>query len=385
MAENSFVIDPQLLTQAKAYAKAAAEENMEYYTRLGKLIDELYAAIGGIDDAIVLGIRNNRITEQQGNWSARQSSLKKNSQRAEKLCEMLQMGLDQGEITERGIKDELQAVINLLLGLLGFSGAASAAAPESHKLEATKAVAVSGAALAGTFGLAQLDPFTWTGELLERFVSCLKGVAGGGYNQPDPTSPGYLTAQTSDWTARILTSEDAALPSVGTDRLQYESQGGQINCVWLARQKMCKIVGDDELFTDKKLGTSAASWKKYEESGINGFSVDYRTVSSGTTMSDIAETLSGDQPCSVMFYLNGHTFTVDRIQDGMVYWTDNFTPVGQKPYYQTGVSQTEFDGSTYPGSYTGLATTATLENFAKWYDSYAGAAKSYVVLKEQSK
>lgn len=183
-------------------------------------------------------------------------------------------------------------------------------------------------------------------------------------------------------TADILESDN--LPKVGADK--YQNNGGkQINCVWLARQKICDILGDDTLFSDShKLGIKKSNWANYEATGINGYSVDYREVSSGTTVSDILSRLENDQPCSVMFYFDGHTVTVDQIADGTVYWTDNFTPGGQSPLYKTGVSTSVFDGVKYPGSYTGLATTATLDNFAKWYDTNVnGSLLSYVVLKEQ--
>ena len=63
MAANSFVIDPELLTQAKTYAKQAAEENMESYNRMGTLIDQLSEAISGMGDALAGGIQNNRIVD----------------------------------------------------------------------------------------------------------------------------------------------------------------------------------------------------------------------------------------------------------------------------------------------------------------------------------
>ena len=86
MAANSFVIDPELLTQAKTYAKQAAEENMEFYNRMGTLIDQLSEAISGMGDALAGGIQNNRIGYQPENFSRRQKRLKENSQRAEALC-----------------------------------------------------------------------------------------------------------------------------------------------------------------------------------------------------------------------------------------------------------------------------------------------------------
>ena len=150
MAANSFVIDPELLTQAKTYAKQAAEENMEFYNRMGTLIDQLSEAISGMGDALAGGIRNNRIGYQPENFSRRQKRLKENSQRAEALSEMIQTALDQGELTENGLKDALETVRNFLMGLLGFQRSSGAAAPESQTLNATKAVAVSSAALAGT-------------------------------------------------------------------------------------------------------------------------------------------------------------------------------------------------------------------------------------------
>lgn len=401
MATNSFVIDPQQLEQAKAYAKAAAEENMEFYERMGKLIERMYVAIDGIQSNMGDQGFNNQIANQRGNLTNLQKRFKENSQRAEKLCDMIQTGLDQGEITEQGLAGMLQSMTDFLMDVLGFSHADTASKTGGQMLGATKAVAVSGAALAGTFGLVQPASFTSLGDLVNRLFQSIrqklqsifpKGGGGGGVQaapdsgtkapaQQPPTSES-IKENTKNLTANILDTPDENLPKVGANRIQFKDKDGQINCLWLARQKMCAIVGDDELFTSKKLGIKADNWKKYEETGINGFSVDYRTVSSGTKMTDLVEILKNDQPCSAMFYLNGHTFTVDRIQDGKVYWTDNFTPVGEKPYYKTGVC-TMFDGDVYKSSYTGLSTSASLEEFAKWYDKFAGAPKSYVILREK--
>lgn len=389
MASNSFVIDPQLLEQAKAYAKAAAEENREYSRRLGNLIDELYTAIDGIDNALAEGIQNNQITQQRGNFTNREKQFEKNSQRAEKLCDMIQMCIDQGDNLENGLMEKTSSLLDIVQDIRIFSHTVGASNQEGQVLGATKAVAVSGAALAGTFGLLQGNLFTNLKDILQRFVNLTpkiisENIIGSKTDVPAqklPT-PERINLDTLDLTTSILDIPDEKLPNVGANRIQFKDKGGQINCLWLARQKMCKIIGDDTLFSDQKLGIKAANWEKYEESGINGFSVDYRTVASKTKMEDIVQTLKSDQPCSAMFYLNGHTFTVDRIQDGKVYWTDNFTPVGEKPYYKSGIC-TNFDGDVYRSSYTGMATSASLEEFAKWYDNFAGALKSYVILKKE--
>ena len=174
MATNSFVIDPQQLEQAKVYAKAAAEENIEFYERMGKLIERMYVAIDGIESHMGREGFNNQITNQRDNLSNLQKRFKENSQRAEKLCDMIQMGLDQGEITEQGLAGMLQSMTDFLMDALGFFHADTASQPEGQVLGATKAVAVSGAALAGTFGLVQPAAFTSLGDLVNRLLQGIR-------------------------------------------------------------------------------------------------------------------------------------------------------------------------------------------------------------------
>ena len=218
MAANSFVIDPELLTQAKTYAKQAAEENMEFYNRMGTLIDQLSEAISGMGDALAGGIQNNRIGYQPENFSRRQKRLKENSQRAEALCEMIQTAMDQGELTENGLKDALETVRNFLMGLLGFQRSSGAAAPESQTLTAAKAVAVSSAALAGTFGLVIPSFYTSVKPILEDLSNISQnmiaqasaeatgqtGQASAGNTSPAPSNPN-LTAysnSSSNWASK---------------------------------------------------------------------------------------------------------------------------------------------------------------------------------------
>ena len=120
MATNSFVIDPQQLEQAKAYAKAAAEENLEFYERMGKIINKMCVAVDGIESNMGDQGFNNQIANQRGNLTNLQKRFKENSQRAEKLCDMIQMGLDQGEITEQGLAGMLQSMTDFLMDALGF-------------------------------------------------------------------------------------------------------------------------------------------------------------------------------------------------------------------------------------------------------------------------
>lgn len=169
MATNSFVIDPQQLEQAKAYAKAAAEENMEFYERMGKLIDKMCVAVDGIQ--LNMGDQgfNNQIANQRGNLTNLQKRFKENSQRAEKLCDMIQLGLEQGEITEQGLTEALQSVADFLLSVLGSFLPGTTSASAKQTLGADKSVAVNSAALSGTFGLAQSDFFTSLEGLAERF------------------------------------------------------------------------------------------------------------------------------------------------------------------------------------------------------------------------
>lgn len=174
MATNSFVIDPQQLEQAKVYAKAAAEENMEFYERMGKLIERMYVAIDGIESHMGREGFNNQITNQRGNLTNLQKRFKENSQRAEKLCDMIQMGLDQGEITEQGLAGMLQSMTDFLMDALGFFHADTASKTEGQVLGATKAVAVSSAALAGTFGLVQPTSFTSLGDLVNRLLQSIR-------------------------------------------------------------------------------------------------------------------------------------------------------------------------------------------------------------------
>ena len=199
MATNSFVIDPQQLEQAKAYAKAAAEENMEFYERMGKLIDKMCVAVDGIESNMGDQGFNNQIANQRGNLTNLQKRFKENSQRAEKLCDMIQMGLDQGEITEQGLAGMLQSMTDFLMDALGFFHADTASKTEGQVLGATKAVAVSSAALAGTFGLVQPTAFTSLGDLVNRLFQSIRqklqsifpkgdGVTGGQV-APDTTQP----------------------------------------------------------------------------------------------------------------------------------------------------------------------------------------------------
>ena len=199
MATNSFVIDPQQLEQAKAYAKAAAEENLEFYERMGKIINKMCVAVDGIESNMGDQGFNNQIANQRGNLTNLQKRFKENSQRAEKLCDMIQMGLDQGEITEQGLAGMLQSMTDFLMDALGFFHADTASKTEGQVLGATKAVAVSGAALAGTFGLVQPTAFTPLGDLLNRLLKSIQqkireifsksdGVTGG-QTAPDTTQP----------------------------------------------------------------------------------------------------------------------------------------------------------------------------------------------------
>lgn len=172
-------------------------------------------------------------------------------------------------------------------------------------------------------------------------------------------------AQTGD----ILNDKTIA---VGAEKYQY-LPGKQINCKWLARQRISAILGIKD-YSKERGDIGFSEWKKFDGKSFNGYQVDYESVSAGTTMEDLISTLETKQPCAAMIGFSGHNLTVDRIENGIVYFTDNFTSGGVEPCYKTDLPPMEYDGTWGNRPYTGQIAYASLENFAHYVDSCCNGA-----------
>ena len=325
MAANSFVIDPELLTQAKTYAKQAAEENMEFYNRMGTLIDQLSEAISGMGDALAGGIQNNRIGYQPENFSRRQKRLKENSQRAEALSEMIQTALDQGEVTENGLKDALETVRNFLMGLLGFQRSSGAAAPESQTLNATKAVAVSSAALAGTFGLAQLDPFTDLQKLLlktlHQYGKLWETVIQISEEAVPKLDTATLKAQMSARYERMLKNTGRKSFNGACGAFVYQ----QLRDIGVFGKKDSGVPYGKDYYKTWSKKTSTSTGYKIEayaaKNGENPLSALLANHSADEPLTNIV--LSFDQAKGFYPSSAGHVMLITAIQDGQVYFMES--------------------------------------------------------------
>lgn len=316
---------------------------------------QLKSAVNYIDDS----------TDSRIGVSSREGRLKKQDEQMQSLRSLVSLAMDNADEVNNSLASDLDR-FKLTIGAMLLGGS-------SMEAIGYTALAAGAAAIGAVFGLMRGIPFANLGKIVEQVRKKAEGTDGADSTTTAAADPEVIQQDVAGRSANIINETNS--PNVRANK--YLSDG-KINCVWLARQKMCDILGDDTLFSDK-LGTAKVNWKNYQETGIDGYSVDYREVSSGTSMSDAVKALANDQPCTAMFYMNGHTFTVDRIENGMVYWTDNFTTNSTTDTS----SRITIDGNKYPGSVTGASTCATLEGFAKWYDNYAPSLQSYVVLKKQ--
>ena len=325
MAANAFVIDPELLAQAQTYAKRAAEENMEFYNRMGTLISDLSEAISGMGNALSGGIGNNRIGYQSENFARRQKRLKENSQRAEGLCEMIDVALNQGDATEKGLLNDLQAVHDFFMGLLGGARLSSTAKPESQTLNATKAVAVSGAALAGTFGLIQSDPFTDLQDLISKMLHKHADLWGNLIQIEKETVPKLNTAELK---AQMSARYERVLKNTG--RKSFNGACGafvyqQLRDIGVFGKKDSGVAYGKDYYKVWSKKASTSTGYKIEsyaaKNGENPLSALLASHSAKEPLTNIV--ISFDQAKGFYPDSAGHVMLITAIQDGQVYFMES--------------------------------------------------------------
>ena len=196
MATNNFVIDPELLYQAKTFARAAAEENREWAARLGTLTEELRDAVNGMNDALADGIQNNRITQQADNFTRRQKSLVENAERAERLSEMIDVALNQGEITERGLLGVLESVRDFFVDMVDRIVALGGTEPSIDKQGA-----LASAALGSAFGLVVPGFYTSVKPIFEQMDKTIQEVFQKAQGQAQEQTPAPAPAANPNLTS----------------------------------------------------------------------------------------------------------------------------------------------------------------------------------------
>lgn len=157
------------------------------------------------------------------------------------------------------------------------------------------------------------------------------------------------------------------------------SSRGKINCVWLARGQVCEIIGED-IYANRSILHNGAdiNWKHYADTGetINGHSISYYDASSKLT--DAVKTLADSEPCSAMFYFPGHTMTIQRVENGKVYFTDNWTKGSANTEISTCTSLWKGNNS-HPT--TGSTLSLSIEEFANTYQKYNPKLNKMVIIK----
>lgn len=152
-----------------------------------------------------------------------------------------------------------------------------------------------------------------------------------------------------------------------------------INCVWLARGQIAEILGED-IYANRSILHNGAeiNWKHYADTGetINGHSISYYDASSKLT--DAVKTLADSEPCSAMFYFPGHTMTIQRVENGKVYFTDNWTKGSANTEISTCTSLWKGNNS-YPT--TGSTLSLSIEEFANTYQKYNPKLNKMVIIK----
>lgn len=159
----------------------------------------------------------------------------------------------------------------------------------------------------------------------------------------------------------------------------YYNNEGKINCVWLARGQICEIIGED-IYANRSVLHNGAdiNWKHYADTGetINGHSISYYNASSKLT--DAVKTLADSEPCSAMFYFPGHTMTIQRVENGKVYFTDNWTKGSANTEISTCTSLWKGNNS-HPT--TGSTLSLSIEEFASTYQKYNSKLNKMVIIK----
>ena len=303
----------------------------------------------------------------------------------ERVTDMLFIWGDLRNAVEEANKttDDLNAALDsfrLFISQMKVSDVAAGTAKVNTTNLAASSLAASAAFGSLSLGNWWTDLTSWIMKFFTTVQETVEKVA-----QNGTQTPKVILNTVAQRNKDILDAKDSDLPSVATNS-RYNNAEKQINCRWLARQKMCKIIGEDDLFTGKMVGTGkqGKNFQKYESTGINGHAVDYVNAG-GVSMASLKETLLEKQPCSILFYMNGHEVTVDKIVDGKVYFSDNFnTGAG----YTTGVSDAEVlykansKGKWVPTVATGQSVCVSFDAFADSYDTYASKqVLSYVVVK----
>ena len=150
-----------------------------------------------------------------------------------------------------------------------------------------------------------------------------------------------------------------------------------INCVWLARGQIAEILGED-IYANKKINPRGGEikWADYSGKSINGHAISYDN--SIHDLNNAVKTLSDTQPCSAVFWFPGHTITVQKIENGKVYFTDNWTSGTADTKISTCTALWEGENSNPT---TGSTLSLSIENFAKIYQSRNGNLQSMVIIK----
>lgn len=313
------------------------------------------------------------------------SKLEAQSEKLDSLADTLDMAADMANSTSSTIQDNLDFFLAILAmassgsdltariaaGLLGTyltiseiigkisTGIQATLEPTPEEL--LEQLIAENPAYASNF--ATLREFGYTDEQIYSIAQ------NGGLDAVKAAVHESILKDASERTANILNSKDKDLPKVSANRYQNIT-GKQINCMWFSRQRASAIFGlkAGESYDSFRGGTGFSAWKKLDGKEVNGYTVDYNTVSASkgkTTAEALVEGLqAAKQPCSAMVsFGSSHCMTIDRIENGMVYFTDNLTEGGVTPYYKTGIKSDEYDGTWGDRPYTGQIAYMSLEKF----------------------
>ena len=325
---------------------------------------------------------------------------KKNMQnqidRMTRFAETLARAAEYTDSTNGYIRDNLDFFMSLLVSSMGTGVLAQSSAwmLNQHQVIAE----ISGTLPVGTATTVNTPKKDPLAELLKQnpdYASSVSSLQEYGYTDQqilDLANSGGLNAlntalhnaiitTAAERTAQVLNGQTV---NVGAEKYQY-LPSKQINCQWLSRQRISAILGIED-YNKLRGDVRFSSWSKFDGKEINGYMVDYEKIASGTKMKDLIPMLKTKQPCTAMFNFTGHCVTIDRIENGIVYWTDNFTSGGVEPYYKTGATTSAYDGTWAHRPYTGQIAYASLEDFAKYIDGCCqGSLTAYTTFTKTAK
>lgn len=319
----------------KAQSLQAAVESTR--SQLESLYGQLVSVTGSLDSSIYVPVAT----------LVSKKKLQAQAARMERLVSVLNEAAGLTDTATKNVEGKLDA-----FGL--FISAFQSAVSGLRHLPAV----VSLAAVGNAFGNLIQDTFTSVAQATEKIVD-------------RKLTPEQITANVGSRDAEIMKIfESDKSDYLGKGRTFVNKKTGQeqISCVYFTWRKIQQLLGSNctkSIYSSSKMRS------------LNGQTV---TADDGTKYlvttydakkaSELVESI--DQPAEnivLSFTVDSHLMMIDRIQDGMVYFSDN-SPSSWNTYQKTGIYPTQ---------------TMTLEEFGNYYDTHndSFSAKAYSLTKQK--